>query len=265
MTVIGVRDPQATVAILTADHHIAYKDLFRQVLTGAHALAQRGNLVTLGISPSFPSTAFGYIRRGATLGHFEGFEGCESLGFTEKPNAQTAMQFIASGEYSWNSGMFILTFDKAMQEFERQQPEMYREFKTLRTAVDTPEFAAALGQTWERITKISLDYAIMEGARDVAVIPVDIGWSDVGSWDSLFDVLQLDEAGNGFKGNSPERIVIDTRNTLVYSDKLAVTIGVENIVVVETDDVLMVCHKERTQTIKDVVNRLKAQNYDIYL
>jgi mannose-1-phosphate guanylyltransferase len=158
--------------------------------------------------------------------------------------------------------MFIWKATQAMNEFERQQKEMYECFMTLAPSVDTPDYEHKLDDIWERVTKISLDYAVMEGAEKMAVIPVDIGWNDVGSWSSMYEVLKLDKYGNGFKGKQPERVVLDTKNTLVYSDKLIVTIGVENLILVETPDAILLCHKDRTQDVKEVVNHLlRTKNY----
>ncbi|NWG18240.1 MAG: mannose-1-phosphate guanylyltransferase [Chloroflexi bacterium] len=262
LAVIQKRDPQATVVVLTADHHIQDKEKFRAVLTAGHEVAQQGYIVTLGISPSYPATGFGYIRQGDKLCDINGFSCYVSRGFTEKPNAVTATAFLASGDYSWNSGMFIWTAKQAMAEFARQQPDMHAGFVKLQAAVDTPEFEEWLDETWQQIKDISLDYAVMEGAEKIAVIPVDIGWNDVGSWASLYEVLKLDKFGNGFKGRQPERVSLDTRGTLVYSDKLTVTIGVQDIIVVETPDALLICHKDRAQDVKEVVNHLlTTKNY----
>ncbi|MDX2160668.1 MAG: mannose-1-phosphate guanylyltransferase [bacterium] len=271
IAVIQKRDPKAIVVILTADHHIADKERFRAVLETACLIAQRkNNIVTLGISPSIPSTGFGYIRRGQALRKTGGFNVYTSLGFTEKPNLETAVRFLASGEYSWNSGMFIWSAAKAMAEIQRQRPEWYALLQALHPHIDTPQYERVLDEVWEQIPKQSLDVAIMEHAQDMAVIPVDIGWSDVGSWDALFEVLELDDGGNGSKGAStngttPERIIIDTQNTLVYSDKLTVTIGVQDLVIVDTPDSLLICHRERAQDVKQVVQRLREGNYDRYL
>lgn len=265
ISVIMKRDPNAVIAYLTADHHIAYKELFRNVLKVAGELARQDQIVTLGISPSLPSTAFGYIRRGELLHEIEGFRVYRSLGFTEKPDITKAVRFIRSGEYSWNSGMFIWSARRAMREFERQQPAIHGLMMALEPAIDEPDYERILDEIWEQMPRISLDYAVMEGAEDMAVIPVDIGWSDVGSWDALFDVLNLDDAGNGFKGSAPDRIVVDTKNTLVYSDRLIVTVGIENLVIVDTKDVLMICHRDRTQDIKQVVDILRARNGETYL
>ncbi|MBN8617954.1 MAG: mannose-1-phosphate guanylyltransferase [Anaerolineae bacterium] len=262
LTVIQKRDPEATVAILTADHHITKKDIFRDVLAAAYELAQRGYIATLGISPSYPATGFGYIRQGAEIAEINGFKTYESLGFTEKPNVVTATTFLASGEYTWNSGMFIWKASQALSEFKRQQPKMYEQFMELMPAVDTHEYEHKLEEVWEKLDKISLDYAVMEGAENMAVIPADFGWNDVGSWASMYDVLKLDKFGNSFKGNQPERVILDTTNTLVYSDKLVVTIGVDDLIAIETPDALLICHKDRTQDVKEVVNHLlRTKNY----
>jgi mannose-1-phosphate guanylyltransferase/mannose-6-phosphate isomerase len=235
------------------------------VLAAAYEVAQDDYIVTLGISPSLPATGFGYIRRGDTIRVIDGFESCLARGFTEKPDTQTAVRFIRSGDYSWNSGMFIWRADRAMREFERFQPEIYRAMRELQPAVDTPDYEAKLAEIWERVPAAQIDTAVMEKTDRIAVIPVDIGWSDVGSWDALFDVLDLDTDGNGFKGSAPNRLVIDTKNTLVYSDKLTVTIGIEDLVIVDTQDVLMICSRDRTQDVKKAVDMLRDMKHETYL
>jgi mannose-1-phosphate guanylyltransferase len=265
-SVIHKRDPKAVVAMLASDHHIGKPDKFIKVLDAAHEVASKDYIVTLGISPTFPSTGFGYIQQGDLLGEIDAFTYHEATRFTEKPDVVRATQFIRSGRYSWNSGMFIWTTQKAMREFERQQPEMYALIEQLLPAIDTPEYETVLGQIWEQMPKKSIDYAIMEGAEAIAVIPVDIGWSDVGSWASLYDVWTQDRFGNcASTDNMEKRILLDTRDTLVYSDKLTVTIGIDQIIVVETDDVLFICHKDRAQDVRQVVQYLRENGTDEYL
>jgi mannose-1-phosphate guanylyltransferase len=164
--------------------------------------------------------------------------------------------------------MFIWKTTKAMAEFHRQQPVMFGLLDRLGEAIDTPDYAAVLAEIWEKMPKISIDYAIMEGAESLAVIPVDIGWSDVGSWSSLFEVLPLDQYGNSFKairGGVPEPIILDTRDTLVLSDRLAVTIGVHDLIIIDSEDALLICHKDRAQDVREVVNHLRASGQDDYL
>lgn len=266
VTVIQKRDPEAIIAILTADHHIANKEKFRRVLASAYDIADSHNfIVTLGISPSYPSTGFGYIKRGNYLGEENGFNYYNSLGFKEKPDASNAIRYIKSGQYSWNSGMFIWRAERAMQEFERQQPAMFQLLEKLGAAVDTDTFMDVLHEVWEEMPSIQLDYAVMENAELMCVIPMDVGWSDVGSWGALYDILEQDSAGNIFKGQAKTRVNIDTQETLIYSDRLVVTVGVRDVVIIDTDDAILVCHKDRTQEVKDVVKDLKAQEQDDYL
>jgi mannose-1-phosphate guanylyltransferase len=266
LSVIEKRHPGATVAMLTADHHIAKVDVFRDVLTKAYDIAQQGYIVTLGISPSFPATGFGYIQQGEKLGTFNGFAYHTATRFTEKPDVVKATGFIASGRYSWNSGMFIWKVSQAVSEFERQQPELHRLLNEIQPAIDTPAFEEKLNEIWGQMPKKSIDFAIMEGAQKMAVIPVDIGWSDVGTWASLYDVLPQDKFGNCSKGKLAEnRVILDTHNTMVLSDRLIVTIGVHDVIVVETEDVLFVCHKDRTQDVKEIVMYLRENGNEEYL
>lgn len=263
---IQSRDPEATVAILTADHHIAERDRFCDVLEVAHDVAQDDKIVTLGIAPSHPATGYGYIEQGPVLEKRDKLTVYESARFTEKPDIVRATQFVASGKYTWNSGMFIWKVRHAMSDLERYQPAMYAMCTYLQSAADSPDYQRKLEDIWETMPRLSIDFAIMEKADNIAVIPIDIGWSDVGSWASLYHILPQDNFGNCIKGEATDnRVILDTRDTLVYSDRLTVAIGVESMVVVDTDDVLLICHKDRTQDVKQVVNYLKDNGSEEYL
>lgn len=249
------RDPEAVMAMLTADHFIANEERFRAALAAAEKLARAGKIVTLGIKPGFPSTGYGYIQRGASLGQFDGFEAFDAVRFTEKPDSATARAFFDSGQYSWNSGMFVWHVDRVLAEFQRQRPQIYEQLMTIADALDTPNEARVLAQVWPQIEKTSIDYAIMEQASDVAVIPVEIGWNDVGSWATLLDIIPGDDQGNLISG---EHIGIDTVRTLVRGkDRLVATIGLEDMIVVDTDDALLICPRDRAQEVKAIVDRLK--------
>ncbi|GAB4509354.1 MAG: mannose-1-phosphate guanylyltransferase [Anaerolineae bacterium] len=264
MSVIHSRDSDATVVLLAADHHIRKEAHFRDVLKTAYTIAQDDYIVTLGITPTYPATGFGYIRQGSILREVDSLTCYEAIQFTEKPNAIVATSFVASGEYSWNSGMFIWRTDVALQEFARQQEELYGLLQKLSPTIDTPEFRPMLNSIWEQMPKTSIDFGIMENAEKMAIIPVEIGWSDVGTWASLFDVLNLDKLGNCFRG-VPEKVILDTSNTLVYGERMTVTIGVDDIIVVDTGDILMICHKDRAQEVKTVFNYLKETDREQYL
>ena len=266
MAYIQKRDPKATIAILTADHYISNREKFCRVLESAYHVAQDGKIVTLGIAPSHPATGFGYIQQGDVMAKVGDFTVYQSKRFTEKPDIVRATQFLASGQYSWNSGMFIWKVEQAMRDFEHYQPAMYALFSCLQEAFDTTDYEQKLADIWEKLPQLSIDFAIMEKAEHIAVIPVNIGWSDIGSWSSLYDILPQDNFGNCIKGKAAaSRVILDTRDTLVYSNRLTVAIGVENIVVVDTGDVLLICHKDRTEDVKQVVDYLKENGSEEYL
>ena len=259
------RDPEAVMAVLTADHFISDVDLFHQVLVAAVEVAEDGHLVTLGITPSSPSTGYGYIQQGASLGTVAGFEVFRAARFTEKPGPETAFHMVESGEYSWNSGMFIWQISRIMAEFERQMPTFYAQLMSVAVTLDTPGYEATLRRVWPQIEKQTIDYGVMEGADDVAVIPVDIGWSDVGSWSSLMELLSSDEAKNTVVGR---HVGIDTHETLVFSTddhRLVATIGLEGMVIVDTDDALMICPRDREQDIRAIVRELTHRGESRYL
>lgn len=257
---IARRDPEAVIAVLSADHHIADEKQFLESLRCAEAYAREGHIVTLGIKPSFAATGFGYIQRGESLGECGAFTVYQSSGFREKPDAATAVQFVESGLYSWNAGMFVWHVNTATQEFERQQPAMARGLH----AIVSGSANGHADLVWSGLKKISLDFGIMEHAQDVAVIPVDIGWSDVGTWSTLFEVLTKNSDGNAARSKHDAHIQIDTHHTLLVSDRMVVTIGVDDLVIVDTDDVLLVCHRDRAQDVRAIVQQLKDQGQEQY-
>jgi mannose-1-phosphate guanylyltransferase len=257
------QDREAVMAVLTADHFIADVERFRRALTAAAQVAEEEHLVTLGIMPSSPSTGYGYIKQGESLDTVEGFQVFQADRFTEKPSLETALHMVESGEYSWNSGMFIWRVDRILEEFQRQMPEFYVQLAEVEAALGTAGYEPSLNRVWPQVLKQTIDYGVMEGAEDVAVIPVDIGWSDVGSWTSLADLLEADGEGNTIVG---PHVGIDTHDTLVFGGKrLVATIGLEGIVVVDTEDALLVCPREREQEVREIVRQLERDDRREYL
>jgi mannose-1-phosphate guanylyltransferase len=251
------RDSNAVMAVLTADHFITDTEEFCQVLGAAGSVAADGSLVTLGIQPSSASTGFGYIQQGSALGEKAGFKFFAVQRFTEKPDPTSAGQMVKSGDYSWNSGRFVWRADRIVEEFRRQMPEFYAQLAEVEAVLGMPDYEPTLKRVWPRVAKQTIDYGVMEGAENVAVIPVDIGWSDVGSWASLPELLPSDEVGNVAVGQHME---IDTRDTLVFAgngNRLIATIGVEGLVIVDTEDALLICAKEREQDVRTMVKRLE--------
>jgi len=259
------QDPEAIMAVLTADHFIADTARFRQVLAATAQVAEEGHLVTLGITPSSPSTGYGYIKQGESLGTVEGFPVFHVERFTEKPSLETAIHMVESGEYSWNSGMFIWRVDRILEEFQRQMPEFYVQLAETEVTLGTPGYEPTLSRVWPQVTRQTIDYGVMERAEDVAVIPVDIGWSDVGSWASLLELLPSDGEGNIIVG---PHVGIDTRDTLVFGKsgkRLIATIGLEGMVIVDTEDALLVCTREREQEVRAIVRQLEEDGRSEWL
>jgi len=251
---LAARDSEATMAVLTADHFIRDTNEFCQVLNAAEQIAANGSLVTLGIKPSIASTGFGYIHKGATQGYKAGYEHFAVQRFTEKPDPSTAQEMVSSGDYSWNSGMFIWRAADILAEFDRQMPEFFAQLQQVRAGIGSPEYEMVLQNIWPQVAKETIDYGVMEDARRVVVIPVDIGWTDVGSWGSMFDLLPVDEHDNVSVG---DHLSIDTQGTLVFADKrLVATLGVENLVIIDSDDALLVCSRQREQDVKVIVEAI---------
>lgn len=259
--VLSARNSRAVMAVLTADHIIPSQEAFQEVLRSAYQVAQDEYLVTLGITPSYPATGYGYVKRGTSLGTYGQREVYRVDRFTEKPALDRAVEMLASGEYAWNSGMFFWKVSQILEEFSRQMPELADKLEVIAGHWGEPEYQQIVEEVWPEIVPETIDFGIMEGAERVAVIPAgDLGWSDVGSWESLFEVLQGDSAGNITRGG--EHIALDSRGTLVYTaenPRTVVTIGASDLVVVDTGDVLLVCDKEQSQRVREIVQRLKDE------
>jgi len=256
-------DPEAVMAVLTADHYIEKAHELRRALEAAAQVAEEGHLVTLGIQPDRPATGYGYIRRGEKLAEVSGLEVYQVEKFTEKPDLATAQAFLESGRYYWNSGMFIWKVSTILREFEKHMPQLHAQLMEIDAALGTAEERAVLERVWSEVENETIDYGIMERAEDVAVIPVDIGWSDVGSWATLLELLPADEEGNVVIG---QHVGLDTRGCLIHSSRrLVTTIGLEDMIVVDTEDALLVCPKERAQEVKKLVDMLREMGKEKYL
>lgn len=253
-------DPQAVMVVLTADHYIGNVALFRQLLQSGYEVSMDDYLVTLGITPTFPATGYGYIQYGESIGIYGDVEAFQSVRFCEKPAEAQARDMLASGDYAWNSGMFVWKVENIFREFERQMPQLYGQLQKIGQAWDDPDRTETLAEIWPQIKPTTIDYGIMEDAQNVAVISArGLQWSDVGTWDSLFDVNQPNKDGNIVIGG--QHIALDTHGSLVYvtqERRLIVTIGVDDLVVVDTGDVLLVCRKDQAQKVRQVVDHLKA-------
>ena len=266
-SVLRKRDPQALMAIQTADHHIRNRDLFNDLISTAFDVAEKEYLVTLGITPTFPSTGYGYIQQGDPLKGEYKYPVYAVRRLQEKPDEATAQQFLQSKDHTWNSGMFVWRVDVILAEIERQMPELFKVVNEISSAWDTPNRNDVIEAYWHGLKNQTIDYGIMEKAERVAVLPAGgLGWSDVGSWDSLFEVLLPDTDGN--VAVNAQHLEIDTHKSLVYgvnNQRLIVTIGLDDIVVVDSGDVLLVCKADQSQRVRDVVEQLKKNKQEKYL
>ncbi|HIC90078.1 MAG TPA: mannose-1-phosphate guanylyltransferase, partial [Anaerolineae bacterium] len=251
------RDPNSIMAVLTADHIIAHTATFRNALLAAAEWAVRGYLVTLGIRAARPETGYGYIERGEFLGETGGFQAYHVARFTEKPDEKTAHAFVESGRYAWNSGMFIWRVDRIMEQIERLMPDLAAALAKINSVLGTPAEAERLAHIWPAIRSQTIDYGVMERAENVVVLPVDIGWNDVGTWAALHLELPADEAGNVVQG---QHLALDTQGTFVYSPhRLVATIGLKDMIIVDTEDALLICPRSRAQDVKGLVELLEKK------
>jgi mannose-1-phosphate guanylyltransferase len=258
------RNPQAVMAVLTSDHIIENTGLFHQLLDEGYHQALENHLVTIGIEPTYAATGYGYIQTEESTPN----KRCLKVNkFVEKPDEKTAQGYLQSGNFLWNSGMFIWRADVIMDEFRKQMPDLYSDLLQIREHIQKGDTQQIIPEIWDRIKPQTIDYGIMEHAGDVVVLPArDLGWNDVGSWDSLFEILTADEIGNVVV--SSKVININSRNTLVHSeieDKLIALVDIDDLVIIDSGKALLVCKKGQTQKIKQIVDLIKKQNLDIYL
>ena len=251
---IRTKNENANIVIAPSDHIILKEQEYEQRLNIALAeSAQKDVLVTLGIKPSRPDTGYGYIRfeEGKSEAH-------HVLNFTEKPQLQIAKAFVASGEYVWNAGIFIFRASTIINAFEKFEPILAQEFADGINKYYTPEEQEFVDGVYHKTKNISIDYAVMERAENVFVVLSDIGWSDLGTWKSLYEIKDKDEDNNVLDGNI---VTYDTKDCIIKTPKerLVVTQGLEGYIVAEYDNVLMICKKDEEQKVKEFVTDLKEK------
>lgn len=254
---IARRRPDALMVVLPADHHVRFADRFRETIERAISVAESGKLlVTIGIEPNAPETGYGYIERGEPLG-----EGVHRVArFTEKPDRARAEAFLASGRYLWNGGIFIWRVKTIREALARHLPEVESHLDAIAVAWGDPE---VLADRYERIEDGSIDYGVLEKADNVAVVAGDFGWDDIGSWTALLRLWPADAAGNVVRGRV---IALDSRGNLVAADKrLVALIGVEDLVVIETEDAVLICPTGRAQDVKQVIEELRQRGWKEHL
>ncbi len=259
LAAVHMQAPDQVMASLHSDHYIADEEGFRQALLAAEEVAKQGYLVTLGIKPNRPETGYGYLQRGRQIGVYNHYPVYEAARFLEKPSLERAEQFVRTGEYYWNSGIFIWQISTLRQAFEEHMPQFGQQLGQLEKALANGE---KIDTIWANIQARSIDVGIMEQAEKVAVVPVDIGWNDVGSWEAIYEINRPDEAGNVVLNT--EHVAVDTTGCLLQSveRRLIATIGLEDVIVVDSGDAILVCARERAQEVKKIVNWLEEHGPD---
>ncbi len=259
---IAKKNKDAKMIVLPADHLVKFEELFIETLKTAIEVVEKGeNLVTIGITPNYPETGYGYIKFKEKLESVKNVYEVER--FVEKPNLEKAKEYLASGQYLWNSGMFVWKVSTILNNFKKYLPEIYSSLEKIGKIVGTENYERELEAEFSKIPSESIDYGIMEKATNIYVVPGNFGWDDVGSWLSLERINKTNQDGNVISGNT---ITIKTKNSIIQAqDKLIATVGLENIIIIDTEDALLICNKDNTQEVKEIINNLKICNRVEYL
>ena len=252
--VIAQHDPQAIMAALTADHFITNITAFREALRFAYDLANQGYLVTLGITPTAPETGYGYIRFAERVGEGHDHQAYRAERFVEKPDLATAQSYLSDGNYVWNSSMFIWKAKAILEELHTNLPDVARKIDLIASTMGTSQERATIDELWPTMTALSIDYGVLEKTSNLVVIPVEIGWSDVGNWEQYGALFSADEQGIGAVGH---HVGLESQNIFVYNatPRRIYTIGLEDLIVVEMDNITVICHKNHVQRVKEVAER----------
>jgi len=251
----------AIMLVLPSDHLVHSVETFTQTLQDAVSVASTGsNLVTLGIPPAYAETGYGYIhyRQQSPLG-----KAYAVAQFVEKPNRETAEKYLAAGDYLWNSGMFIWKVSSILENMHTHMPELYNGIQVIREAIGTPRENAVLTETFPNLPSESIDYGIMEKASDIYIIPGNFGWDDVGSWLAMERIRQTDDNDNVIAGNV---LPVNSKHCILESSgKLIAAVGLKDLIVIDTEDAILICDKEHSEDIKKVLAELRATKQDKYI
>jgi mannose-1-phosphate guanylyltransferase len=266
---LKAEDPEAVMAVLTADHAIGNEALFRDLLAAAYSAAQQGHLVTLGVEPTRPASGYGYLEQGRELEQVAGFSLVQVESFREKPDPAVAEEYFHSGKYCWNSGMFVWRADRILDEIANLMPSLGAGLDAIAEQLGNSGAAAVIDRVWRELKNETIDYGIMEKAEDVVMLPAgDLGWNDVGSWDSLFQLMDADSQGNIVQAQTG--LILDSQGSLVVQEeganRLIALLGVEDLVVIDSGTALLVTTREHAQEVKQIVEALqRGEGLDQYL
>lgn len=253
------KDPRGVMVVMPSDQHVADPLAFRVALRTATDIAQAGQIVTLGIKPTRPETGYGYIQVGAPMQP----AGSKVARFVEKPNLETAEGYLKSGDYLWNAGIFVFRVDVMLAAFETLMPDLSAALSNLRESVGGKKYEKQLKKHFAKMPATSIDYGVAEKAQNIAVVPADCGWSDVGSFNALPELRARDAGGNVVEGRA---FVIDSTGSVVIAGKRPVAVvGMKDVVVIDAGDAVLVLPKDKSQDVRKVVEALKAAKLEKYL
>lgn len=256
-------EEDAVMMVLPSDHLVKYSSLYQTTLRDACEVAEKGeNLVTIGITPDYPETGYGYIKFVNEINDGDG-RAFRVDSFTEKPDLEKAKEYLASDDYLWNSGMFLWKLSTIIRKYEALLPEIYDAMQKIKAAIGTPAQEQLVEELFPKLPSISIDYGIMEKAENIYTIPGTFGWDDVGSWLALERIKKSNEFGNIVDGNI---VTINTSNCIIQgTEKLIATVGLRDLVIVDTKDATLICDRDHTADIKKVLENLKICNRNEYL
>lgn len=258
VAIVAKRDPNAVVGSFAADHIVTEPGRFEAAVRAAIETARDGYLVTIGIQPSYPETGYGYIRSGSAIGQHDDLTISRVEEFKEKPDVITAERYVESGQYLWNASMFVWQARTLMDELRRHLPDLAAALDTIATAWDTPERDRTMAELWPSIRDVTIDHGILEKSDRVAVVPGDFGWTDLGDWHGFGSVSCDDPAAN--TAINAELLANDVQGAVVMGNgRLVAMLGVRDIVVVDTDDALLICDRSRAQEVRELVEALKQR------
>jgi mannose-1-phosphate guanylyltransferase len=256
--IVARRDPEAIIASFAADHEVADLEAFTAAVRVAIAAAREDWLVTIGLAPTRPETGYGYIERSDdAVAETEHGVAYRALRFVEKPDQESATAYVASGRFLWNASMFVWRARALLDEIARLQPELHEGVSRIAAVWGTPEQDQVAAAVWSALPESTIDQGILERAGRIAVVPAEIGWSDVGDWNNLGELIERDDSGNSVRG---DLVQSHTRNSVVWSEtgRLVALVGLDNIAVVDTDDALLVVDRNDAQEVRRIVEQLKS-------
>jgi mannose-1-phosphate guanylyltransferase len=265
-SIINKADPDSSVIFLPADHTIKDKEEFLKIIEFAEDVVgeHQDHILTIGINPTKPDTGLGYIQMDSQIEKSNGFRVFSVKKFIEKPSLEKAEEYVASWEYLWNAGIFIWKTNHMLDLFEKNLPNTFKLIKKITESIGTPDYDKTLETEYRKVDNTSIDYGIMEKTKKILVIPGDFGWSDIGSWGVLHEVLSHTHGSTVI--SSGNHIGIDNSNLLVMATgKLIATVGLKNIVIIDTPDALLICDSKESHKVKELTAKLKKEGKHLYL